>query len=93
MTNTERTLTKPSLVVIVGATTTGKTKLAASLARVLGGELVNADKFGSVRSLAQTAHAQMPLRRREEWVHPSQIKNLHGRWSGPTKEYPCPRLL
>ena len=45
MTNTERTLTKPSLVVIVGATTTGKTKLAASLARVLGGELVNADKF------------------------------------------------
>ena len=48
---------------------------------------------GSVRSLAQTAYAQVPLRRREEWVHPSQINNLHGRCTGRTKEYPCPRRL
>lgn len=35
----------PGLVVILGPTTTGKTDLAASIAREIGGELVNADKF------------------------------------------------
>ena len=36
---------RPSLVVVLGPTTTGKTDLAADLARTVDGELINADKF------------------------------------------------
>lgn len=38
-------LNASQIVVILGPTTTGKTALATSLARAMGGELVNADKF------------------------------------------------
>ncbi len=61
------TPTRPPRGVGRGATTTGKTDLAADLARDLGGELVNADKFhlfdgfsvGTGRSDAES-HADVP---------------------------------
>lgn len=36
-------LPKPKLLVVLGATATGKSKLAAELAQALGGEVINAD--------------------------------------------------
>lgn len=67
MPSPSHTAAHPSLVVVLGATTTGKTDLAAGLARSLDGELVNADKFhlfdgfsvGTGRSDAE-AHTDVP---------------------------------
>ena len=58
---------RPSLVVVLGPTTTGKTELATELARTLDGELINADKFylfdrfsiGTGRADIE-AHADLP---------------------------------
>ena len=58
---------RPSLLVILGPTTTGKTELAAELARRLDGALINADKFylfngfsvGTGRADVE-AHADLP---------------------------------
>ncbi|KAK1666481.1 hypothetical protein QYE76_054640 [Lolium multiflorum] len=52
------------LVVIVGATGTGKTKLSIDAAQELGGEVVNADKIQLYAGLDVTTNKVMPADRR-----------------------------
>ncbi|KAF6997328.1 hypothetical protein CFC21_013562 [Triticum aestivum] len=59
---------RPRLVVIVGATGTGKTKLSIDAARALGGEVVNADKIQLYQGLDVTTN-KVPLADRRGVAH------------------------
>ncbi|KAM3412453.1 hypothetical protein ACQJBY_003886 [Aegilops geniculata] len=60
--------TRTRLVVIVGATGTGKTKLSIDAARALGGEVVNADKIQLYQGLDVTTN-KVPLADRRGVAH------------------------
>ncbi|KAJ1263966.1 hypothetical protein BS78_09G227000 [Paspalum vaginatum] len=55
---------RPAVVVIVGATGTGKTKLSIDAALALGGEVVNADKIQLYAGLDVTTNKVAPADRR-----------------------------
>ncbi|VAH63109.1 unnamed protein product [Triticum turgidum subsp. durum] len=68
-TKTEAERGDTRLVVIVGATGTGKTKLSIDAALELDGEVVNADKIQLYRGLDVTTNKVMPADRRGVFHH------------------------